>query len=117
MKIIASILVMYFGLLMLQPFANMCNDAASIPPKECSIDKCCKNADHQKGTAPCKNAGACNADFCNPFVPCGISMVPCITRPGFNNPVLDLLKIKKPTVNEDITSAYLADCWRPPELS
>ncbi|MGZ3765705.1 MAG: hypothetical protein ACXVA2_13640, partial [Mucilaginibacter sp.] len=58
----------------------------------------------------------CNTDFCNPFVPCGISIIHRTVQPTFANPVFDLSKNKKPAINENITSAYLADCWRPPEL-
>jgi len=107
---------MYFGLLMVQPFANM-DSIVTKPAKACDKDMCCKKSpSHQKGTTPCKNSSNCNTDFCNPFVPCGISIVQRTIRPNFSNPVLDLLTKQKPALKENITSAYLADCWRPPEL-
>jgi hypothetical protein len=114
MKIIASILIIYFGLLMMQPFAHMDVFGAK-PAKICGADKCCKEKSHHK-TTPCNDASKCNTDVCNPFVPCGISIVYRTRQPNFANMVLDLSNQKKPTINEDITSTYLADCWRPPEL-
>jgi hypothetical protein len=113
MKIIASILVLYFGLLMMQPFTNM-DAVMAKPTKTCNMGMC-KEKGHHKKAAPC-NAMNCNQGFCNPFVPCGISMVYSTQRPGFFNPVLELSKNKKPTINENITSDYLADCWHPPKL-
>jgi hypothetical protein len=115
MKIIASILILYFGLLMMQPFYNM-DIVMAKPAKACSGDMCCKKKDQHKKTIPCNNASTCNRDFCNPFVPCGISIVYRTQQPDFVNPVLELSKKKKPTINEHITSDYLADCWRPPKL-
>lgn len=114
MKIVASILVLYFGLLMMQPFANMSMVTAG-PAKACLADKCCKEQNQPKKT-PCTNQANCNADFCNPFVPCGISIAYRTMQVKFENPVLELSKIMKPAVNEDIISNYLSDCWRPPEL-
>jgi hypothetical protein len=117
MKIIASILVMYFSLLMMQPFANMAC-IGSKPAKACSAGGSCKHMSSQhKGRIPVRYPSTCNNDFCNPFVPCGISIVQSIKSPNFANPMFDIQKNKKPTTNENITSAYLADCWRPPELS
>jgi hypothetical protein len=115
MKIIASILILYFGLLMMQPFYHM-DIVMAKPAKACGGDMCCKKKDQHKGTNSCKDASACNRDFCNPFVPCGISIVHRTQQPDFVNPVLGLSKKKKPTINEPIISDYLADCWHPPEL-
>lgn len=109
----ASILVMYFSLLMLQPFAHMDRVGAK-PAPTCAADKCCKNEQQHK--APAKHKANCNADFCNPFVPCGISMVYRVQDPVFVNPEFVLSGIKKPTIKQDILSNYLSDCWRPPEL-
>lgn len=117
MKIVASILAMYFGLLIVQPFTSMGSDIIAKPAKACMADKCCKKAAPQKETTPNKSPTACNTDLCNPFMPCGISIVHRMVQVDFANPVLDLLKNKKPTIDEDIVFDYLADCWRPPELS
>jgi hypothetical protein len=107
---------MYFGLLMMQPFYNM-DIVMAKPVKFCNADMCRKKQPGQhKKTSPCNDASKCNTDFCNPFVPCGISIVYRAQQPNFANPVLHLSNNKRPTTNEDITSAYLADCWRPPEL-
>jgi hypothetical protein len=115
-KIIASILIIYFGLLMMQPFYHM-DLVMAKPVKFCNADLCGKKQQSQhKKSSPCSDASKCNTDFSNPFVPCGISIVYRLQRPDFANRVLELSKNKKPTINEDITSAYLADCWRPPEL-
>ncbi|HTD99185.1 MAG TPA: hypothetical protein VK668_07840 [Mucilaginibacter sp.] len=115
MKITASILVMYFGLLMMQPFANMDMIGAK-PAKACASNKCCENEKQHKGQSPVKHQGTCNADFCNPFVPCGLSIVYGAQKSVFVNPEFALSLIKKPTIKEDIISDYLSDCWRPPEL-
>jgi hypothetical protein len=114
-KIVASILILYFGVLMMQPFYNM-DVVMAKPAKTCSGGMHCKANDQHKKTMPCNDASKCNNDFCNPFVPCGVSIVYRAQRPDFANPVRDVSTQKKPTTNEDITSAYLADCWRPPEL-
>ncbi|HTD41020.1 MAG TPA: hypothetical protein VK671_10400 [Mucilaginibacter sp.] len=116
MKIIASILIMYFGLLIMQPFAHMEAFGAK-PAKACNGDKCCKEQGNHKKAIPCNDASACNTDFCNPFVPCGISIAQRTIQIKFENPVLELPKIKKPAANDDIISNYLSDCWRPPKLS
>lgn len=115
MKIMASILVIYVGLLMLQPFTGMCG--AKKITKACTADMCCKEKSHNKGTTPCSSPSSCNVDLCNPFIPCGVSIIHREAKLSFANPVLDLLQNKKPTTNEDITSDYLSDCWRPPKLS
>ncbi len=112
MKVIASILVLYFGLLIVQPFTNMCASA-----KACSTDKCCKSQSHHKKAA-CDTQANCNTDFCNPFVPCGVSVASRSVQFEFGKPViLELSLIKKLAVNDHITSNYLSDCWRPPCLS
>ena len=116
MKIVASILVLYFGLLMMQPFTHMEAFGAK-PATACSGDKCCKEKNQHKKPAPCRDASTCNTDFCNPFVPCGISIAQRAIQVKFENPVLELSKIMKPVVNDDIISNYLSDCWRPPKLS
>ena len=72
MKIVASILVLYFGLLMMQPFANMEHGDSTC--QSCLADKCCKERSQPKKTAPVPTRLTCNTDFCNPFVPCGISI-------------------------------------------
>jgi hypothetical protein len=117
MKIVTSILLMYLGVLMAQPFANM---ELSPPNKvdNCHPGKCCKEARQQQSEAPVKNQrNSCNRDFCNPFVPCGTSIACCIPLHYFVNQVSELSKQLKPVINENITSSYLSDCWRPPELS
>jgi len=114
MKIVASILILYFGLLMMQPFANM-DMVTAKPAKSCGADKCCKEKNQPK-KKPCTNQANCNTDFCNPFVPCGFSIAYRTMQVKFENPVLELSKIMKPAVNDDIISNYLSDCWRPPEL-
>jgi hypothetical protein len=116
MKIMASILIVYFGFLMVQPFADMC--AVKVKPaKTCHAGMCDQKKNHQHGANPCSSPSNCNADFCNPFVPCGFSIISRTAQPNFTNPVRDLSKNIKPAANEDITSNYLSDCWRPPELS
>jgi len=115
MKIIASILIMYFGFLMVQPFADMC--AVKVKPAKVCHAGMCSEKNHQKGTNPCSSPSNCNADFCNPFVPCGFSIISRTAQINFANPVFDLSKNKKPATNDNITSSYLSDCWRPPELS
>jgi hypothetical protein len=115
MRLIATLLIMYFGLLMMQPFARMASTAK--PGKGCDKVMCCHKSHTNTGQRPVRYPSTCNTDFCNPFVPCGISIVHRIQLPNFANPAIDLFKDKKPTIKEDITSDYLADCWRPPELS
>jgi hypothetical protein len=115
MKIIASILILYFGLLMMQPFYNI-DVVMAKPIKTCTGGMCSKMKSQHNQKSPCSNSTTCNTDFCNPFVPCGISIAYRSLQIHFVNPVLELSKNKKPTINDDITSDYLADCWRPPEL-
>ena len=116
MKLIASILTLYFGLLMMQPFYHMSVVKASMA-KTCGTDMCCEKKVHHIPSKPCNNTSACNTGFCNPFVPCGISVVSRVIQFKFGNPMLELSRIKRPAVNDHITSNYLSDCWRPPKLS
>jgi len=113
MKILTSILCMYFGLLMAQPFVNM---ELGVPnkPNSCHPGKCCKEMEH-KG-ADKQQSNSCNRDFCNPFVPCGTSIVYVIPSHNFMNQVREVPEKLKPATNENIISNYLSDCWRPPEL-
>ncbi|HVV54307.1 MAG TPA: hypothetical protein VHC47_03220 [Mucilaginibacter sp.] len=117
MKLVASILVLYFGMLMVQPFAHMGSSAQSKPGKCHARGMCCRErAKHQgKAPAPSQNT-ACNRDFCNPFVPCGVSLAYRIPLPNLSSPVYVLSKKLKPATDENIISNYLSDCWRPPEL-
>ena len=115
MKVVASILLMYFGLLMMQPFYNM-DKSMTKPTKNCVTGTCYKQMSHHKKSLPCNDPSACNKDFCNPFVPCETSIVYRILPVNFVSPVLELSNNKKPAINEDIISDYLADCWRPPQL-
>ncbi|HTK20209.1 MAG TPA: hypothetical protein VL442_11865 [Mucilaginibacter sp.] len=116
MKLIATILICYFSLLIMQPVYHI-NMAMAKPEKACGTDMCCKKKAHHVPSKPCNSASACNTDFCNPFVPCGISIANRFIRFEFGNPILELSKIKKPAINDHITSNYLSDCWRPPRLS
>lgn len=115
MKIIASLLVLYFGLLMMQPFMQLEAFSERLG-KVCGNDKCCKSKSQHKTSAPCKDASTCNTDFCNPFVPCGISIAERAKQVEFKSPVLELSAMIRPASNDDIFSNYLSDCWRPPEL-
>ncbi|HJP62852.1 MAG TPA: hypothetical protein VJ844_05390 [Mucilaginibacter sp.] len=116
MKITASILMMYFGLLMGQPFVNMGlkvkNKANNCHPNE----MCCKEKAKQDGQAPGKtHSGNCNRDFCNPFVPCGTSIPPAKPVHTFRDVIFELNTSLRPATNDHIISNYLPDCWRPPE--
>jgi hypothetical protein len=114
MKILTSILCMYFGLLMAQPFVNM---ELGLPnkPNSCHPGKCCKEMEH-KGSSDKQQSNTCNRDFCNPFVPCGTSLVYVVPSHNFASPVQVVPEKLKPVINENIISNYLSDCWRPPEL-
>ncbi|MBV8388451.1 MAG: hypothetical protein JO080_01490 [Mucilaginibacter sp.] len=112
MKLIASILVLYFGLLIIQPLYGM--DMAK--SGKCAAGMCCKEKAHHNSSKPCGST-SCNSDFCNPFVPCGISVVSRFVQFKFNNPLVELTRIEKPSINDHIVSNYLSDCWRPPRLS
>jgi hypothetical protein len=106
---------MYFGLLIAQPFVNM---GLNIPnkPNSCHPGMCCKEM-QQKSNSPVKQqSSTCNRDFCNPFVPCGISIVYRLPAHNFTNCVIDAPRNLKPATDENIISNYLPDCWRPPEL-
>jgi hypothetical protein len=64
-KIIASILMMYFCLLMVQPFVNM---GLGIKNKadSCHPGMCCKEMAKHQGEKPAREQGTtCNRDFCN----------------------------------------------------
>jgi hypothetical protein len=116
MKVTATILMMYFGLLMGQPFLNtalsMSNKKDSCHPQE----MCCKaKAQHKGEKPPCDQNTTCNRDFCNPFVPCGISVVYRAPLVSFCNPVTETSQKLKPAINDDIISNYLSDCWHPPK--
>ncbi|MBS1500991.1 MAG: hypothetical protein JST32_02935 [Bacteroidetes bacterium] len=116
MKVIASILLFYFGALMAQPFANM-GMVVKSKPSGCHPGMCCKEKQQHKGEKPAREqSSACNRDFCNPFVPCGTSIVYRIQLHSFASPALEVSKNQKPAMNDHITSDYLSDCWRPPEL-
>jgi hypothetical protein len=106
---------LYFGLLMMQPFSNM--DMVMAKPVPHCDSKMCGNRSHlPQKTNSCNNMAGCNSAMCNPFVPCGISIAQHMVLLNFSNPVFELSKKKKPTINEDIKSDYLADCWHPPKL-
>jgi hypothetical protein len=116
MKIIASILMVYFGLLMLQPFVNMGLNIKNKPGSCHPSEMCCKKMAKQQGKSPAKQqSNTCNRDLCNPFVPCGISIAYRTPLHNFVNPVFEINQQLKPAINDHITSNYLADCWRPPE--
>jgi len=112
-KIVASILVLYFGVLMVQPFVNLelrlSNKLNSCHPQE----MCCKEKMKHQGQK--EQNTTCNRDFCNPFVPCGVSVAYRTPLLSFCNPVTEAIKKLKPAINDDIISNYLSDCWRPPE--
>ncbi|HEY9000310.1 MAG TPA: hypothetical protein VIM89_03075 [Mucilaginibacter sp.] len=112
MKVIATILICYFSVLIIQPLYHMSRTKAG----KCGAEMCCKKMTHQTSSRPCGSA-TCNTDFCNPFVPCGISVASRAIEFEFGNQALELSVIKKPAVNEPIFSNYLSDCWRPPRLS
>jgi hypothetical protein len=112
MKFIATILICYFCVLIVQPLYHMNMTKAG----KCGEEMCCKKAAHKAPAKPCGSA-TCNTDFCNPFVPCGISLTSRILQFEFGKPILELSVIKKPAINDHIISDYLSDCWRPPRLS
>ncbi|MFI5161306.1 MAG: hypothetical protein ACHQHN_08510 [Sphingobacteriales bacterium] len=115
MKLVASILCMYFSLLIAQPFVNM---GLNIPnkPDSCHPGMCCKEMQQKNKTPVKQQSSTCNRDFCNPFVPCGTSVAQRVVIHSFTDVALDAPKKLKPAINEDIISNYLPDCWRPPEL-
>ncbi|HTI58523.1 hypothetical protein [Mucilaginibacter sp.] len=117
MKIAASILIMYFGLLMGQPFVNMGLKVTNKPGNCRSNDMCCKEKARHQDEAPGKDHnGGCNRDFCNPFVPCGTSMPATKPVHSFKDVIRELTVNLTPATNDDIVSNYLSDCWRPPKL-
>src|SRR3569623_271446 len=99
---------------MVQPFLNiemgLSNDKNTCHPQ----DMCCKQKMQHQGQKQ-QNTN-CNQDFCNPFVPCGISIEQKMPSHTFENVAFEAPKNLKPATNEDIISNYLSDCWRPPEL-
>lgn len=111
MKLIATTLICYFSVLIIQPLYHM--DMAK--PEKCGAGMCCKKRAHQTKPKSCSDA-TCNTDFCNPFVPCGISVASREVHFEFGNPILELSVIQNPAVNDHIISNYLSDCWRPPRL-
>lgn len=113
MKVIATILMMYFGLLMVQPFLNTALSINNKPNSCHPQEMCCK--EKMKHQCHEEQNTTCNRDFCNPFVPCGISVIYRAPLVSFSNPVTETSKKLKPAINEDIISNYLSDCWRPPE--
>jgi hypothetical protein len=113
MKFIATILICYFCVLIVQPLYHM--GGATAKSSKCGTEMCCKKMAHKTPVKPCGSA-SCNTDFCNPFVPCGISIASRVVEFKFGNPIFELSSIKKPAVNDHIISNYLSDCWRPPRL-
>ena len=114
MKAIATILICYFSVLIVQPLYHI--DMAKAKSGKCGTEMCCKKIAHKTHSKPCGST-SCNTDFCNPFVPCGISTASRVVQFKFGNPAFELSAIKKPAVNDHIISNYLSDCWRPPRLS
>ena len=114
MKFIAAILICYFSVLIVQPLYHM--GSAVGKSAKCGTEICCKKMAHKTPAKPC-NSASCNTDFCNPFVPCGISTVSRTLQYKFGNSILELSTIKKPAANDHIISNYSSDCWRPPRLS
>ncbi|HVW14121.1 MAG TPA: hypothetical protein VHB54_09870 [Mucilaginibacter sp.] len=113
MKVIASILIFYFGALMAQPFANM-GIGVKNQPDNCHPGMCCKEKQHKDQPPVKQQSTSCNRGLCNPFVPCGISIVYKVQPHSFENLAFEVSKNQKPAMNDHITSDYLSDCWRPP---
>ncbi|MBS1524821.1 MAG: hypothetical protein JST19_04170 [Bacteroidetes bacterium] len=116
MRLIASILIMYFGALMAQPFVNM-GFTVETQSDSCHAGMCCKEKRQHNAQKPAREqSDTCNRDFCNPFVPCGVSLICRVPAHSFTNLAFEVPKQLKPAINDHITSSYLSDCWRPPEL-
>ena len=114
MKFIATILIGYFCMLIVQPLYHM--GRALEKPSKCATEMCCKKMAHKTPVEACGSA-SCNADFCNPFVPCGVSTPSRVVQFKFGNPMFELFSMKQLAANDHIASNYLSDCWRPPRLS
>src|SRR6185312_16148539 len=105
----------YFSMLMAQPFVNMGIGVKNKPNSCHPAEMCCKEMMKHKGNPSSNQANTCNRDFCNPFVPCGISIAYKVPSPKFENQVLEIAKNLKPASNDNIISNYHSDCWRPPK--
>ncbi|MBS1531555.1 MAG: hypothetical protein JSU01_14700 [Bacteroidetes bacterium] len=116
MKIVAHILVFYFGVLMVQPFVNMRLNLSNKPNSCHPQEMCCKEKMKHQGQKQ-QNSTTCNRDFCNPFVPCGVSLVYNLPVHRFENKAIESAQKLIPAVNDSIVSDYLSDCWHPPKLS
>ncbi|HWD89806.1 MAG TPA: hypothetical protein VG367_16860 [Mucilaginibacter sp.] len=114
MKIVAFILIFYFCALIAQPFINIGLGLGNSPNTCHPQEMCCKEKIKHQGQK--EQNTTCNRDFCNPFVPCGTSIVYRMPLPDMTSPVKDVPVQLKPATNENIISNYLSDCWRPPEL-
>jgi hypothetical protein len=116
MKVTATILMMYFGLLMVQPFLNTALSINNKPNSCHSQEMCCKEKAQHKGEKSAGEKGTtCNRDFCNPFVPCGISLAYRAPLLSFKTPITEASQKLNPAIDDNIISNYLSDCWRPPE--
>jgi len=118
MKFIASILILYFSVLIAMPVGNMGPMVNSKTDNNHTGSMHCKGMATQHSKAPVKqNAGTCGSDLCNPFIPCGLSMAYNLPIQHFENRVLELTKDLQPAINDVVVSDYLSDCWHPPQLS
>jgi hypothetical protein len=117
MKFAASILLIYFSALMAQPYVNIWSGLRNKPNTCHPAPTCCKEMAKHKGNPASNQANTCNRDFCNPFLPCGVSIAYRTSVLRFENKAFEVAKNLKPAINDAIISDYFSDCWRPPELA
>lgn len=109
MKISASILLFYFLFLTSQPLIPLIQKGMACEDEQCTMS-CC----HKKQPKPVHKMPIDNC-WCNPFgqYACCLGY---ITERKITSPIALSTEVSSGIIfNENIVSAFHADCWRPPE--
>jgi hypothetical protein len=113
MKVTASILLVFFSLLTIQPLLTIAQGSRAQKTESCVLP-CCNHPKEKKSTkAPMK--GSCGEMSCNPF-----GEYACCTGFIVSNKTLftfipEKVWEKKILFTQTYVSNFVGDCWRPPE--
>ncbi|MDP2388492.1 MAG: hypothetical protein Q8M29_19115 [Bacteroidota bacterium] len=116
MKLIASILIAYFSILLIAPMPCA---IASFTEEEISCEYSCGDQEACTESSGCSEDGSDSDNSCSTSLCCNIQCCHCycvneaeVLFASF--PVLNT-KHASPQ-NDKITSSFCGDCWQPPEL-
>jgi hypothetical protein len=113
MKVTASILLIFFSFLTVEPLVSWAKPAEK---QETCMKSCCSHhANKEKKTPKSPMKGMCGEMSCNPF-----GQYSCCTGFVVSNKTIfsfvpEKLWEKKTLFTQPYTSNFACDCWRPPE--